>query len=338
VDDLLVAAKDLIAVLKIKEQLMTKYEMTDFGEAGSILGIRIHRDWSAGTIVLEQSSYVDSVLERFRFQDCKGSPTPLDRDSPSLSVIDCPISDFEKADMSSVPYREAVGSLMHLMVCTRPDLACAIGILSRYLHNPGRNHWTAVQRVFRYLKRTRAFGLCYRRLDSPPIIGDLHGFCDSDWAGDRDLYLSTAGWVFFMNGAAISWQSKRCKSPAQSSCDAEYVAEGLACQEICHLRNILGELGLEPSDPIPLYSDSQSAIHLTKNPVFHERSKHIALKFHLSRHLQRSRLMSLQYLPTDLQVADVLTKALHGPKVAWGRQQMGLLELPDLSKGGVHIS
>jgi hypothetical protein len=338
VDDLLVAAKDLLTVLRIKEQLMAKYEMTDFGDAKSILGIQIHRDWTAGTLILEQSSYVDQVLDRFRFQNCKGSPTPLDRDGPPLRTIDCPISDIEKSDMATVPYREAVGSLMHLMVCTRPDLACAIGILSRYLHNPGRAHWLAVQRVLRYLKRTRSFGLCYRKSDSPvSTIGDLHGYCDSDWAGDRDLYLSTSGWVFIMNGAAISWQSKRGKSPAQSSCDAEYVSEGMAAQEICHLRNILSELGLDPPNPIPLYSDSQSAIHLTKNPVFHERSKHIALKYHLSRHLQRSGSMSLNYMPTHLQVADVLTKPLHGPKVAWGRQQMGLLELPDLSMGGVNL-
>jgi hypothetical protein len=140
-----------------------------------------------------------------------------------------------------------------------------------------------------------------------------------------------------MFGAAISWQSKRGKSPAQSSCDAEYVAEGMAAQEVCHLRNILGELGLEPLDPIPIYSDSQSAIHLTKNPVFHERSKHIGLKFHLSRHLQRGGQMALHYMSTDLQVADVLTKALHGPKVAWGCQQMGLVELPVRSMGGVSM-
>jgi hypothetical protein len=339
VDDLLVAAKDLRAVLRIKELLMSQYEMTDFGEAHSILGISLTRDWDAGTITLDQTSYIDSIMERFRFQDCKGSPTPLDKDSVSLSVSDCPVTDVDKEDMSTVPYREAVGSIMHVMVCTRPDLACAIGVLSRFLHNPGRAHWTGVQRLFRYLKRTRTFALCFRKSHAPTrVTSNLHGFCDSDWVGDRDLFLSTTGWVFVMNGAAISWQSKRGKTPAQSSCDAEYVAEGLAAQEICHLRNILGELHMEPSDPIPLYSDSQSAIHLTKNPVFHERSKHIGLKFHLSRHLQRDGRMSLIYVPTDEQVADVLTKALHGPKVAWGRQQMGLIELPDPSMGGVDMS
>jgi hypothetical protein len=111
----------------------------------------------------------------------------------------------------------------------------------------------------------------------------------------------------------------------------------MAAQEICHIRNILGELNLNPPIPIPLYSDSQSAINLTKNPVFHERSKHVALKLHMSRHLQRDGRMAVQYLPTTQQVADVLTKALHGPKVLWGRRQMGLVEIPDPSMGGVDI-
>jgi hypothetical protein len=111
----------------------------------------------------------------------------------------------------------------------------------------------------------------------------------------------------------------------------------MAAAEICHIRNILSELFLTPAALIPLYSDSKSAIHLTKNPVFHERSKHAALKLHLSRHLQRDGRMSLQYISTKLQVADVLTKPLHGPKVTWGRRQMGLILLPDPSMCGVDM-
>jgi hypothetical protein len=313
---------------------MNKYEMIDFGEAKSILGIQIHRNWKDHTLILEQSSYIDSILTRFRCESSNGAPTPLDKDSPPLTLSDCPTSASDIKDMATVPYREAVGSLMHVMVCTRPDLACAVGVLSRFFQNPGRLHWRAVLRVLKYLKRTRMYGLRYQKSEESDIVGNLHGFCDADWAADRDNYLSTSGWVFIMNGAAISWQSKRGRSPAQSSCEAEYVAERMATQEVCHLRNILGELGMNPLKPIPLFSDSQSAIHLTKNPVFHEKSKHIALKLHLSRHLQRDGQMSLQFVPTSAQVADVLTKPLHGPKVSWGRENMGLVLLPDPSTGG----
>jgi hypothetical protein len=166
------------------------------------------------------------------------------------------------------------------------------------------------------------------------IVGDLKGFCDSDWAGDKDHYLSTAGWTFLMCGGAISWQCKRGKTPAQSSCDAEYVAEGLAAQEICHLRNILSELHLEPPHPIPLFSDSKSAIQITNNPVFHERSKHVALKFHFSRHMQADGRMKLQFVPTTEQVADVLTKPVFGPKMTWSRENLGLVDWTDTHHGG----
>jgi hypothetical protein len=139
-----------------------------------------------------------------------------------------------------------------------------------------------------------------------------------------------------MNDDAISCQLKRAKSLAQSSCEAEYVAEGMAAQEICHLRNVLGELHVEPQDPIPLYSDSQPAIHLTHNPVFHERSRHIALKIHLSRDMQRDGRMSVMYVDTKNQVADALTKPMHGPKLAWTRNKLGLVSLPAARMGGVN--
>jgi hypothetical protein len=189
--------------------------------------------------------------------------------------------------------------------------------------------------VLQYLHKTQRYGLKYTRTtDDPVIIGNLRGYCDSDWAGDKDNYVSTGAWIFLMNGGAISWQCKRGKTPAQSSCDAEYVAEGLAAQEICHLRNILSELHLEPPEPIPLFSDSKSAIQITKNPVFHERNKHVALKYHFSRHLQADGRMSIQYIPTERQVADALTKALYGPKLSWSQEQMGLVTWDDPHHGG----
>jgi hypothetical protein len=169
-----------------------------------------------------------------------------------------------------------------------------VSTLSSFLQDPGAYHWDAAIRVLHYLHKTKDLGLKYTRTeDDPVIVGNLRGFCDSDRAGDRDTYVLTKGWVFIMGGGAISWQCKRGKNPAQSSGDAEYVAEGLATQEICHLRNILSELHLEPTDPIPLLSDSKSAIQITMNPVFHERSKHVALKYHFSRHAQADRRMAI---------------------------------------------
>jgi hypothetical protein len=240
-----------------------------------------------------------------------------------------------KSVMADKPYMELIGSLIHLMVSTRLDIENVVSTLSQFLQNPGAYHWDFDVRVRQYLHKTQSIGIKYARTsDSPTIIENLRGYCDSDWVGDRDNYLSTAGWIFIMCGGAISWQCKRGQTPAQSSCDAEYVAEGLAAQEICHFRNILSELHLELEDPIPLYLDSKSAIAITNNPMFHERNKHVALKFHFSRHLQSDGRMKLQYVHTDLQVAEVLTKPLFGPKMKWSRDNMGLVPWNDPHYGG----
>jgi hypothetical protein len=205
VDDLLIAAKKIDKIQEIKDAFLSEFEMVDFGEAQTILGIDILRDWQRKTLFLHQTNYVDGLLQKFKQQRTGYAASPLACDEKPLTLADCPSSQSAIAEMQEVPYREAIGSLMHIMVCTRPDIACAVGILSRYLQNPGPRHWGAAMRVIKYLHKTRSVGLCYRQLTpTPHMIGDLHGYCDSNWAGDRDSLCSTAGWTFIMNGAAIS--------------------------------------------------------------------------------------------------------------------------------------
>ena len=183
------------------------------------------------------------------------------------------------------------------------------------------------------MKKTRDYGLQYKKTATPTsgTLGNLHGFCDSNWAREKDDWCSTGGWVFLMNGGAISWQSKKAKAPAQSSCDAEYIADGMAALEVSWMRGLLGELGLEPDIPTAVYTDSTSALKLAENPMFHEKSKHIALKWHFTRYMLHEQKMSLHYIPTADQVSDGLTKPLPQTKLEWCRQAMGLVPLPAMS-------
>jgi hypothetical protein len=174
--------------------------------------------------------------------------------------------------------------------------------------------------VLHYLNGTRLESLKYDKYDTKP----LHGYCDSDWAGDPDDNKSTTGWVFIWNGAAISWQSKKQRSTAQSSCEAEYYAAGMASFEVSWLWNILSELHMTPLFPIKLYSDSQSAIHLAHNPVFHDRSKHIKTKWHYIREMIQEGLLSLEKVSTLTNVSDALTKPVPGPKLKFSRNEMGM--------------
>ena len=328
VDDILIACKDLEAINAIKRDFSERFEMTDYGEATSILGISIIRDWAKGTIILEQRAYIDEIVTKFNQDESNGKVTPMETNI-EYSKNMCPATADEMHRMANVPYRQAVGSLMHLMVCTRPDLAYPVSVLSRYMQNPGLKHWEGVKRIIQYIKRTRDLGLRYRKTDSPTCgrLGTLDGYCDSNWARDRDDMCSTGGWIFLMNGGAISWQSKKAKSPAQSSCDAEYIADGMAALEVSWMRSLFGEIGLEPSDPIPVHTDSTSALRLAENPLFHERSKHIALKWHFTRYMLHYKQMSLHYIGTKDQVADCLTKPLSEKDLAKALTAMGLINL-----------
>ena len=126
-----------------------------------------------------------------------------------LSVEQCPKTQEEEEDMSHVPYASAVGSLMYAMVCTRPDIAHAVGVLSRFMSKPGKEHWTSVKQVFRYLHGTSDYGLCYQGRPGLDRVLDIRGFVDADWARDLDQRRSTSGYVFNLFGGAVSWMSKK---------------------------------------------------------------------------------------------------------------------------------
>ena len=149
----------------------------------------------------------------------------------NLSAEQCPKTQKEEEDMSHVPYESAVGSLMYAMVCIRPEIAHAMGVLSRFMSNTGKEHWTAVKRVFRYLRGTSDYGLCYQGRPGLEIMLDIRGFVVADWAGDLDQRRSTSGYVFSLFGSAVNWISKRQSVVALSTTEVEYMAATHASKE-----------------------------------------------------------------------------------------------------------
>ncbi len=215
----------------------------------------------------------------------------------------CPSSDDEKEDMKKVPYASAVGSLMYAMVCTRPDIAHAVGFVSRFLSNAGREHLNAVKWVMRYLCGTSSLSLCF--CIGKPI---LCGYTDSDMAGDVDTRKSTSGYLVTFVGGAVSWQSRLQKCVALSTTEAELIAVVEACKELLWTKRFLGELGCSQERYL-LYCDSQSAIHLGKNSTFHGRSKHIDVRYHWIRDVLDSKLLELDKIHTNDNGSDMMTKA-----------------------------
>jgi hypothetical protein len=210
-----------------------------------------------------------------------------------LSADPCPKTQEEEEDTFHVPYSSAVGSLMYAMVCTRPDIAHAVGVLSSFMSKPGQDHWTIVKRVFRYLRGTTSYGLCYQGRPGLDRVVDIHGFVDADWAGDLDRRRSTSGYVFNLFGGAISWMRKRQAVVALSTTEAECMATTDAGKEAVWLQILCSGIGLV-QQTMRLDCDSQSAIFLAKNPTYHSNTKHIDVQYHFVRDMVEEKKVLLE--------------------------------------------
>ena len=225
--------------------------------------------------------------------------------------------------MSHVPYASAVGSLMYAMVCTRLDIAHVVGVLSRFMSKPGKEHWIAVKRVFRYLHGTSDYGLCYQGRPGLDKVLDIHGFVDVDWAGDLDQRRSTSGYVFNLFGGAVSWMSKKQSVVALSTTEAEYMATTHASKEVVRLQRLCSSMGLIQG-AIRIDCDNQSAIFLAKNPAYHSNTKHIDVQYHFVRDMIEDKKVLLVKVDTLKNTADALTKSMSSEKFSWCGETMGV--------------
>uniref|UniRef100_A0A2N9FA36 CCHC-type domain-containing protein n=1 Tax=Fagus sylvatica TaxID=28930 RepID=A0A2N9FA36_FAGSY len=305
VDDMLIAAKSMCEVKRLKSLLHKEFEMKDLGAAKKILGMEIRRDRETRKLWLSQKNYIRKVLEKFSMLDAKPVSTSL-ANHFRLSGSQCPKNEEEIENMSKVPYASAVGCLMYAMVCTRPDLAHAVSTVSRYMANPGREHWNAVKWIFRYLKGTAEHGILFSR---QPGTNSVVGYVDADYAGEVDDRRSTTGFVFTLSGGPICWKSTLQSIVAMSTTEAEYMAVAEAAKEALWLKGLVKELGLNQGG-VQMHCDSQSAIYLAKNQVYHARTKHIDVRFHKIRELIVTGDIVLEKVHTSENAADMLTKPI----------------------------
>ena len=207
---------------------------------------------------------------------------------------------------------------MYAMVCTRPYIAHAVGVVSRFISNPGKDHWEAIKWILRYLKGTSKMCLCVG--SSKPI---LEGFTDIDMGDDLDGRKSTSGYLFTFAEGAVSWQSKLQKCVSLSTTEAEYIAATEACKELLWLKWFLQELGLKQSD-YGVYYDSQSALDLSKNTTYHSRTKHIDIHYHWIRDLIENKLLQLKNIHTDNNSSYMLTKVVTKSKLEFCIKAAGM--------------
>ena len=319
VDDLIITGSSAHLIHGIKQDLCSTFDMTDLGLLHYCLGVEVWQ--TENNIFLSQSKYARNLVERFRMQDCKPTTTPMEPGLKLSAQSSSPLVD-------ETLFRQLVGSLIYL-TATRPDISFAVSYISRFMSAPKADHWIAAKRVLRYVRGTLDYGLLYTRSSDPT----LSGYTDSDWAGSVDDRKSTAGYVFSLGSGAITWASKKQQAVALSSTEAEYRGAVKASCEAVWLRRMLADMHVSQAGPTPLFCDNQGVLKLAKNPVFHERTKHVEIHCHYIRQLVEDGSIQLLYVPTTEQPTDIFTKPLGPDKFVKFRGSIGVVNRLSI-KGG----
>ncbi|GJU40215.1 putative RNA-directed DNA polymerase [Tanacetum coccineum] len=323
VDDILIMGNNIPRLKEVKDYLGKCFSMKDLGEAAYILGIKIYRDRSKRLIGLSQSAYIDKILKKFNMHNSKKGYLPMEV-KHELSNEMCASTPEEVAYMKKVPYASAVGSIMYAVRCTRPDVAFAQNLVSRYQQNPGKLHWVAVKHILKYLRNTRDMFLVYG--GKPDAELNVTGFCDASWQCDKDDTKSQTGYVFVVNGGAVDWKSKKQTTIAMSAAQAEYMAASEAAMEAVWIRKFVGDLGVMPSikKPINMYCDNSAAIIFANDSGIMKGARHFLRRYHFVREQVESGEIKILKVHTDDNLADPFTKALPRGKVTDHANGIGL--------------
>lgn len=299
VDDLIVGSTSISELAKIKESLAREFEIVDGGELSYFLGMEFNRDGDFGPITISQKQYILDILEQYGMSDCKEVSTPLD---PGFQVK-CDNENCKRVDKTK--YQSIIGTLMYLALSTRPDILLSVTKLSQMNCDPHSEHETACKHILRYLKKTADYKLCYKKTGKP-----IECFVDADWAGDANDRKSFSGYVFVIANCVFAWSARKQNVVSLSSTEAEYVAISAAATEAVYVRKMLAELHFPFNGPMTIYNDNQSAQCLVKNPTYHSRSKHIAIKYHHVRDMHSKGEIEVKYVSTNEMMSDILTKNL----------------------------
>lgn len=217
----------------------------------------------------------------------------------------------ETSNGTQQPYRELIGCLMYGMLAGRPDLSASVGYFSRFQSNPTDDHWNYLKRVLRYIKDTLSIKLVYKRDPSNKL---LVGFADADWGGDTNDRKSTSGYIFKVFNSTVSWSSRKQKTVSISSTESEFVSLCSAFCEGMWLKQLLCELGIKMNGSFEIYEDNQACIAIAQEPREHQRMKHIDIKYCFIRNQIQEEGVQIKYIPTEEQLADIMTKGLDRAK------------------------
>ncbi|PKU72574.1 putative mitochondrial protein [Dendrobium catenatum] len=288
--------------------------MKNLGRISHFLGMHVSN--TSQGLHLSQAAYATQILQRAGMSACKPISSPI----PTKLVTETDTSSLALSTADSDLFRHLIGSLQYLIV-TRPDITFTVNRLCQHMHCPQQSDFKLLKRLLRYLKGTLYFGIPITATDL-----QLHAYSDSDWAGDPADRKSTTGYCAFLGSNLISWQVKKQKTVARSSTEAEYRALATATTDIIWLRRLLKEFSIPTSAPTVLLCDNISSIALANNPIFRARTKHIEIDFHFVRECIKNKLITVSYIHTVDQLADLFTKPLSIPRFQFLRDKLHISE------------
>ena len=310
VDDLLVTDSSAELIQQFKDDMMQVFEMSDLGEMSYFLGMEVEQ--KNGDIFICQRKYAKEMLKKFNMENCKSMTTPM---CPKEKLC----KDVEEEQVDETLYRSLIGCLMYLTT-TRPDILYTVNVLSRFMNCAKKSHFKGAKRVLRYVKGTLNYGIKFCRSEN----FKLQGYSDSDWAGSLDDMKSTSGYCFSFGTGIFSWSSKKQEIVAQSTAEAEFIAATATVNQALWLRKVLTDLHLEQKETTEVMVDNQAAIAISKNPVFHGKTKHFSIKLFFLRDVQKDGDVCLKYCKTEDQLSDIFTKALPKGRFELLREKLGI--------------
>lgn len=313
VDDIILASVEQDLIDKCKKELMEGFKMKDKGNLHYFLGLEIEYDRNKGIMRINQNRYTNNILKRFNMEHCKPCSIPID---PKLKLLTIKIEETDQRK----PIKELIGCLMYLMLGTRPDISFAINYFSRYQEKNETEVWSNIKRLLRYIQGTKDSKLTYLRSQKEL---PLTCYVDSDWGGDLADRKSVSGFLIKIYGNTVSWVTRKQRCVALSSTEAELIALSISIQEGIWIKKLLLDMKIM-NIKLKVYEDNQACIALIKNPGNNRRVKHIDLKYnYISENVERKEI-ELEYIPSNRQQADILTKGLASVQFKFLRNLIGL--------------
>jgi hypothetical protein len=323
VDDIILTGTHPLALTSLICKLQQEFPLKDLGPLSFFLGIQVSR--SSHGLHLCQKKYITDILTGTHMDGAKPAKSPCSSASKLSRYDGTPLDD------PSI-YRHVVGALQYCTL-TRPEISFSVNQLCQHLHSPTDVHLSAAKRVLRYLKGSIDHGIWYSKSSI-----QLNAFCDSDWAGDPDDRRSTSGFAVFLGSSLISWSAKKQPVVSRSSTEAEYRSLAIATTELYWLRMLFKDLHVSlPLEPV-LWCDNVSALSLASNPVYHASTKHIEVDYHFVREKVINRDISIRFISTHDQIADIFTKGLSSARFLTLKSKLLVVAPPINLRGAVNIS